>query len=136
MTCLSNAGLKLETCARLLANISHSAEMTLLSRWKYSVRCSSIVIRVCHGDWSVCSIFVSSLLSSRLNRLKCINDNYGFILTYMSGCAMFLSVTLLGGWEQNVPHPESESSIHQVCILLPSCFQTVFFPGPVFSSGV
>lgn len=45
----------------------------------------------------VCSIFVSSLLPSQLNSFKCINDSQGFILTYMSACAMFLPITFFQG---------------------------------------
>lgn len=94
LTWPSNAGLKWETCAWLLASTSHSAEMTLLSSWKYSVHCSSIVIRMCHGGCPVCSIFVSFLLPAWLNSFELINDNWGFILKHTSVCAMFLSVTL------------------------------------------
>ena len=97
---LSNAGLKRETCAWLLANRSHSAEMTFLSSWKYSVHCSSIAIRMCHGGWPVWSSFVSFLLPVWLNSFKCINDNWGFILIHTSACAMFLSVTLFEGEER------------------------------------
>lgn len=108
LTWPSNAGLKWETCAWLLANTSHSAEMTLLSSWKYSVHCSSIAIRMCHGGCPVCSIFVAFLLPAWLNGFS-INDNWGFILihTYVCLCNVFISNTLLGEGERNVPHSES-----------------------------
>lgn len=66
------------------ANTSHSAEMMLLSSWKYSVHCSSIAIRMCHGGCPVCSIFASLILPAWFNNFKCINDNQDFILIHMS----------------------------------------------------
>lgn len=81
---LSNSGLKWETSAWLFANTSLSVEMMLLSSWKYSVHCSSIAIRMCHGGCPVCSIFALLLLPAWFNNFKCINDNQDFILIHMS----------------------------------------------------
>lgn len=81
---LSNSGLKWETSAWFFANTSRSVEMMLLSSWKYSVHCSSIAIRMCHGGCPVCSIFASLLLPAWFNNVKCINDNQDFILIHMS----------------------------------------------------